>query len=168
MEDIQPKSNSLDQRDKTYMTSTYSPTPASRSRGFTLIEIMVVVVILSILAALAVPKIMSRPDEARVTKAKQDIRAIESSLKLYRLDNFRYPTTDQGLEALVTKPTTAPEAKNWKKDGYLDRLPLDPWGTPYQYLSPGEHGEFDLYTLGADEQPDGEGTNADIGNWNLN
>lgn len=139
----------------------------TRTRGFTLIEIMVVVVILSILAALAVPKIMSRPDEARITKAKQDIRAVESALKLYRLDNFRYPTTDQGLEALVNKPTTPPEPKNWKKDGYLDRLPLDPWGTPYQYLSPGEHGDFDLYTLGADGQPEGEDTNADIGNWKL-
>jgi len=147
-----------------------TPTPAysTRQKGFTLIEIMVVVVILSILAAFAVPKIMSRPDEARVTKAKQDIRAIESALKLYRLDNFRYPTTDQGLEALVNKPTTAPEPKNWKKEGYLDRLPLDPWGIPYQYLSPGEKGEFDLYTLGADGQPEGEDTNADIGNWNLN
>jgi len=147
---------------------THTPAFSSKTRGFTLIEIMVVVVILSILAAFAVPKIMSRPDEARVTKAKQDIRTIESALKLYRLDNFRYPTTDQGLEALVNKPTTAPEPKNWKKEGYLDRMPLDPWGIPYQYLSPGEKGEFDLYTLGADGQPEGEETNADIGNWNLN
>jgi len=147
---------------------TLTPAFSTRQKGFTLIEIMVVVVILSILAAFAVPKIMSRPDEARITKAKQDIRAIESALKLYRLDNFRYPTTDQGLEALVTKPTTAPEPKNWKKEGYLDRMPLDPWGTPYQYLSPGEKGEFDLYTLGADGQPEGEESNADIGNWNLN
>jgi len=147
---------------------THTPAYSRKTRGFTLIEIMVVVVILSILAAFAVPKIMSRPDEARVTKAKQDIRTIESALKLYRLDNFRYPTTDQGLEALVNKPTTAPEPKNWKKEGYLDRMPLDPWGIPYQYLSPGEKGEFDLYTLGADGQPEGEETNADIGNWNLN
>jgi general secretion pathway protein G len=147
---------------------TLIPAYSTRHKGFTLIEIMVVVVILSILAAFAVPKIMSRPDEARITKAKQDIRAIESALKLYRLDNFRYPTTDQGLEALITKPTTAPEPKNWKKEGYLDRMPLDPWGTPYQYLSPGEKGEFDLYTLGADGQPEGEESNADIGNWNLN
>ena len=104
--------------------------PSAAMRGFTLIEIMVVVVILGILAAIAVPRIMDRPDVARVTKARQDIRTIESALKLYRLDNFRYPTTEQGLEALVEKPTIPPEPKNWKPGGYLERLPTDPWGEP--------------------------------------
>lgn len=139
-----------------------------RNRGFTLIEIMVVVVILGILAAVAVPRIMSRPDTARITKAKQDIRVIENSLKLYRLDNFVYPSTEQGLEALVAPPAGEPAAKNWKAGGYLDRLPLDPWGNPYQFLNPGVKGDIDLYTLGADNRPGGEGPNGDIGNWNLN
>lgn len=140
-----------------------------KQHGFTLIEIMVVVVILGILAAIAVPRIMSRPDTARITKAKQDIRVMENALKLYRLDNFTYPSTDQGLEALVSKPSGDPQAKNWNPDGYLDRLPKDPWGNPYQYLSPGVKNEtgVDLYTLGADARPGGEGPNADIGNWNL-
>ncbi len=135
--------------------------------GFTLIEVMVVVVILSILAAIVVPRIMDRPDQARIVKAKQDIRSLEAALNLYRLDNFNYPTTEQGLEALVSPPTAPPEAPNWKEGGYLDRLPKDPWGNDYQYLSPGEHGAFDVYSLGADGQPGGEGTAADIGNWNL-
>ncbi len=136
-------------------------------QGFTLIEIMVVVVILGILAAIAVPRIMNRPDTARITKAKQDIRVMEGSLKLYRLDNFSYPSTDQGLRALVEKPAGEPEAKNWKSGGYLDRLPKDPWGNQYQYLSPGVKGEVDIFTLGADNRPGGEEANADIGNWNL-
>jgi general secretion pathway protein G len=136
--------------------------------GFTLIEIMVVVVILGILAAIAVPRIMSRPDAARITKAKQDIRVVENALKLYRLDNFSYPSTEQGLEALVEQPAGDPPAKNWKDGGYLDRLPNDPWGNTYQFLNPGVKGEIDLYTLGADNRPGGEGPNADIGNWNLN
>ena len=135
--------------------------------GFTLIEVMVVVIILGILAALVVPKIMDRPDAARVTRAKHDLRAIQSALDLYRLDNYVYPSTDQGLEALVTKPTGAPEARNWKSGGYLDRAPVDPWGKPYQYLSPGTHGALDIYSLGADSQAGGEGVDADIGNWNL-
>lgn len=138
-----------------------------KQQGFTLIEVMVVVVILGILAALVVPKIMSRPDEARITKAKQDLRALEAALKLYKLDNFVYPSTDQGLEALVSKPNGQPEAPNWKAGGYLDRLPKDPWGRPYLYLSPGTHGDIDLYSLGADGQPDGTDANADIGNWSL-
>jgi len=138
------------------------------ARGFTLIEVMVVVVILSILAAVVVPKIMDRPDEARVVKAKQDIRAIEAALNLYKLDNFNYPTTEQGLESLVEQPTSPPEPKNWKQGGYVDRLPKDPWGNGYQYLSPGQNGTFDLYSLGADGQPGGEGTAADIANWSLN
>ena len=122
------------------------------SRGFTLIEVMVVVVILSILAAIIVPKVMDRPDTARLVKAQADIRAIESALKLYRLDNFNYPSTDEGLEALVPK--------------YIDRLSNDPWGNPYLYLSPGLHGDMDVYTLGADGLQGGSGINADIGNWN--
>ncbi|MGV6858516.1 MAG: type II secretion system major pseudopilin GspG [bacterium] len=136
-------------------------------QGFTLIEVMVVVVILSILAAVVVPKIMDNPDKARITKAKQDVRALESGLNLYKLDNFQYPSTDQGLEALVEKPSGTPEPRNWKAGGYIDRLPQDPWGNDYQYLSPGEHGEVDIYSLGADSVPGGEGTAADIGNWNL-
>jgi general secretion pathway protein G len=136
-------------------------------RGFTLIEIMVVVVILGILAAIVVPRIMDRPDVARVTKARQDIRTIEGALKLYRLDNFRYPTTEQGIEALVEKPTTQPEPPNWKPGGYLDRVPKDPWGEPYRYRNPGDHGEIDIYSYGRDSRPGGEDVDADIGNWNL-
>jgi len=135
--------------------------------GFTLIEVMVVVVILSILAAIVVPNVMSSPDEARIVKAKQDIRALESALNLYRLDNYVYPSTEQGIQALVTRPTTPPEPQNWKAEGYIDRLRADPWGHPYQYLSPGQNGEFDLYSMGADGQLDGQGVNADVSNWNL-
>jgi general secretion pathway protein G len=137
------------------------------NKGFTLIEVMVVVVILGVLAALVVPKIMANPDIARLTKAKNDIRAIETALKLYKLDNYVYPSTDQGLEALVTKTTVPPEPRQWKEGGYLDSVPQDPWGFTYNYLSPGLHGEFDLYSLGADGQPDGIGVQADIGNWQL-
>ena len=135
--------------------------------GFTLIEVMVVVIILGILAAIVVPKIMDRPDAARVTKARQDIRAIESALNLYRLDNYTYPTTDQGLEALVERPAGSGAPKNWKSGGYLDRLPRDPWENDYQYLSPGTRGELDIYSLGADGSPGGDGVSADIGNWDL-
>ena len=138
-----------------------------RHAGFTLIEVMVVVVILSILAALVVPQIMGRPDEARVVKAQNDLRAIEAALKLYKLDNYAYPSTDQGLEALVNKPSLPPEPRNWKSGGYLERLPQDPWGKPYFYLNPGTHGEIDLWCQGADGLPDGNGVNADLGNWNL-
>lgn len=134
-------------------------------RGFTLIEIMVVMVILGILASLIVPKMMGRPDEARIIAAKQDMTSIMQALKLYRLDNQRYPTTEQGLQALVSKPTTSPQPKNWKAGGYLERLPVDPWGNPYQYITPGEHGEFDLISLGADGSVGGEGNDADLGNW---
>lgn len=133
------------------------------ARGFTLIEILVVVVILGILAAIVVPKVMERPGEARVVRAQQDIRGIASALGLYKLDNFVYPTTAQGLEALVSQPTGQPEAPNWK--GYLDNLPKDPWGRPYQYQSPGQHGPFDVFTWGADGKPGGEGEAADVGNW---
>ena len=138
-----------------------------RQSGFTLIEIMIVVVILGILAALIVPKVMGRPDEARIIAAKQDIAALGQALKLYRLDNIRYPATDQGLQALVAKPSSAPIPPNWKSGGYLDRLPKDPWGHDYQYLNPGTHGEIDVFSLGADGAPGGEGNDADIGSWNL-
>ncbi len=141
--------------------------PGGRHRGFTLLEVMVVVVILGILAALVVPNIIGRPDEARVVAAKQDIASIMQALKLYRLDNHRYPTTEQGLQALVAKPTTAPVPENWKTGGYLERLPKDPWGRPYQYLNPGVHGEIDLFSHGADGAPGGEDRDADIGSWNL-
>ena len=139
----------------------------ARNRGFTLIEIMVVVVILGILAAIVVPRIMSRPDEARMVKAQQDIRAISAALDLYRLDNFKYPTTDQGLEALVERPIDLAQGAKWRQGGYLAKLPVDPWGNPYQYLIPGQNAEFDLYSLGADSVLGGDGVNADIGNWSI-
>ncbi|MEZ3185067.1 type II secretion system major pseudopilin GspG [Pseudomonas sp. LM13] len=135
--------------------------------GFTLIEIMVVVVILGILAALVVPQVMSRPDQAKVTVAKGDIKAIAAALDMYKLDNFAYPSTQQGLDALVKKPSGNPQPKNWNRDGYLKRLPKDPWGNDYQYLSPGTQGQFDLYSFGADGKPGGSELNADIGNWDL-
>ncbi|MBI4696008.1 MAG: type II secretion system major pseudopilin GspG [Gammaproteobacteria bacterium] len=135
--------------------------------GFTLIEVMVVVVILGILAAIVVPRIMSRPDEARVVKAQQDMRAVGAALDLYKLDNFAYPTTDQGLDALVKRPVQLPNGAKWRDGGYLAKLPVDPWGNPYQYLRPGQHGEYDLWTLGADGTPGGEDVNQDLGNWNI-
>jgi general secretion pathway protein G len=135
--------------------------------GFTLIEVMVVVAILAILAALIVPKVMSRPDEARVVAARQDIAALAQALKLYRLDTKRYPTTEQGLQALVARPSQAPVPDNWKAGGYVEKLPLDPWGRPYQYLNPGLHGEIDVFSYGADGAPGGEGFDVDVGNWSL-
>jgi general secretion pathway protein G len=137
------------------------------SAGFTLLEVMVVVVILGILAALVVPRVISRPDEARVVAARQDIATLLQSLKLYRLDNRRYPSTEQGLEALVRRPAGEPVPANWKAGGYLDRLPRDPWGNPYQYLNPGLHGEIDVFSFGADGAPGGEGNDADVGSWQL-
>lgn len=128
---------------------------------------MVVVVIIGILGALVVPKLMGRADDARVTAARQDIGTLMQALKLYRLDNQRYPTTEQGLQALVSKPTSGPAANGWKSGGYVDKLPNDPWGAPYQYLSPGIRGEVDVFSYGADGQPGGEGNNADIGSWEL-
>ncbi|MBA1274807.1 type II secretion system major pseudopilin GspG [Stutzerimonas azotifigens] len=138
-----------------------------RQGGFTLIEIMVVVVILGILAALVVPQVMSRPDQAKVTVAKGDIKAVAAALDMYKLDNFAYPSTQQGLDALVKRPTGNPQPKNWNRDGYLKRLPQDPWGNDYQYLSPGTRGQFDLYSFGADGKEGGSDLNADIGNWDL-
>lgn len=126
---------------------------------------MIVIVILGVLAALIVPKVMGRPDEARVAAAKQDIFTIMQSLKLYKLDNRRYPTTEQGLAALVQKPSQAPVPQSWSAGGYLEKLPNDPWGQPYQYLNPGLHGEIDVMSFGADGQPGGQGADADIGNW---
>lgn len=134
-------------------------------QGFTLIEIMVVVVIIGVLAALIVPSVLGRADEARVTAAKTDLRAIANALDLYKLDNYDYPSTDQGLEALVSKPTGQPEPLNWNPDGYLKKLPKDPWKRDYIYISPGTHGAFDLYSLGADGREGGEGYAADILSW---
>lgn len=147
--------------------STHTLRGATRQRGFTLIEIMVVVVILGILAAIVVPNIIDRPDAAREAKARQDIQAVDSALKLYRLDNYQYPTTEQGLAALVNKPSSQPEPRNWKSGGYLDHLPTDPWGNVYHYRNPGQHGPIDIYTLGRDNQPGGDGPDADIGNWTV-
>jgi len=138
-----------------------------KRNGFTLIEVMIVVVILGILAAVVVPKILDRPDQAKIAAAKSDIAVLMQQLKLYRLDNAAYPSTDQGLTALTVKPTTNPLPTNWKTGGYLERLPNDPWGRPYLYLNPGVKGEIDVYSQGADGQPGGEGSNADIGSWNL-
>ncbi|MES9938240.1 MAG: type II secretion system major pseudopilin GspG [Sedimenticola sp.] len=137
------------------------------SEGFTLIEIMVVVVILSILAAIVVPNIMSRPDEARVSRVQQDIRALEAALNLFRLDNFNYPSTEQGLESLVERPADLASGARWKEGGYIERVPKDPWGNTYLYLQPGSHGDYDLYSLGADGVGGGTGVNADIGSWNI-
>jgi len=138
--------------------------PRRLQSGFTLIEIMVVVVILGILAAVVAPRIFDRPDEARIVKAKQDIRVLENAMNLYRLDNFNYPQSDAGLRALVEKPADAP---NWKEGGYMDRLPKDPWQNDYQYLNPGVHGTIDIFTYGRDGSSGGEGADADIGNWSL-
>ena len=134
-----------------------------RPRGFTLIELMVVLVIMGVLAALIVPNIIGRTDEARVTAAKTDIGTIMQALKLYKLDNGIYPSQEQGLQALVVKPSTPPVPGNWKP--YLEKLPTDPWGRPYQYLNPGVKGPVDVFSYGADGKPGGDGSNADIGSW---
>ena len=136
-----------------------------KSAGFTLVEVMVVLVILGLLAGIVVPNILDNVDKAQVQKVKADFAGIKTALNSYRLDNYTYPTTEQGLEALVEKPSLPPEARHWKEEGYLDELPLDPWERPYYYQSPGENGKYDLYTLGRDGVPGGEGVDADIGNW---
>jgi general secretion pathway protein G len=141
--------------------------PPFSERGFTFIEIMVVVAILAILAALIVPKIAGRSDEARRTAAKVQIRNIEGALQLYKLDNSVYPATEQGLKALVEKPSVGTVPKNWKPGGYLSKVPNDPWGTPYKYLSPSQRGDFEIVSFGGDSEPGGEGKNADITNWDL-
>ena len=133
------------------------------SAGFTLIELMVVLVIIGVLAALIVPNVLDRADDARATAAKTDVNNLMQALKLYRLDNQRYPTAEQGLQALLAKPATGPIPSNWKS--YLDKLPNDPWGRPYQYLNPGVKGEIDVMSFGADGQPGGEGKNAVVGSW---
>lgn len=145
----------------------HPPRPARprSAAGFTLIEVMIVVVILGVLAALIVPRVMSRPDEARAVAARQDIATMMQALKLYRLDNRHYPSTQQGLAALVQRPAGDPQPGNWKP--YLERLPNDPWGAPYQYLNPGLQGEVDVMSFGADGRPGGEGSDADIGSWQL-
>lgn len=135
------------------------------SAGFTLVEIMVVVVIIGVLAVLIVPRVVGRSDDARVAAAKHDVTTLMQSLKLYRLDNGRFPSTEQGLQALVAKPQSAPVPPNWR--AYLDRLPKDPWGNTYQYLNPGVNGEIDVFSLGADGQPGGSGADQDIGSWQL-
>ncbi|NBQ91034.1 MAG: type II secretion system protein GspG [Betaproteobacteria bacterium] len=134
-----------------------------RQAGFTLIELMVVLVIIGVLAALVVPNVLDRADDARVTAARTDVANLNQALKLYKLDNLRYPTNEQGLQALVAKPTAGPQPLNWKP--YLDRLPQDPWGQPYQYLSPGLKGEVDVFSWGADGKAGGSGRDADIGSW---
>jgi general secretion pathway protein G len=138
---------------------------AYRNGGFSLVEILVVLVIMGLLISVVAPTVLNRADEARVQKVQADFKSIETALKIYRLDNYVYPTTEQGLEALVEASSLDPVPRNFKKGGYLPELPIDPWGRPYLYLSPGENGEVDIYSLGADGLSGGEDQNADIGNW---
>ncbi len=150
------------------MRYQFDSTPASpRARGFTLIEIIVVITIMAIMAALIVPRVVGRTDDARIAAARQDIATLMNALKLYRLDNGRYPTSEQGLRALVERPTVDPTPPNWKAGGYLDSptVPKDPWRNDYAYLNPGLHGEIDVMSFGRDGQPGGEGPDADIGSW---
>ena len=138
-----------------------------RASGFTLIEIMVVVIIIGLLAAVIIPEVIGKVDEARVAKTKQDIQSLETALTMFRLDNSKYPTTEQGVKALVVQPTD-PSIRHWRPGGYIQRVSKDPWGNDYQYVYPGTHGkEYDLFSLGADGQPGGDGIDADIGNWNI-
>ncbi|MFK7161247.1 type II secretion system major pseudopilin GspG [Marinospirillum sp. MEB164] len=149
--------------------SSAAPAHRLRQTGFTLLEVMVVLVIIGLLIAIVAPNVLDNQDRAMVQKARADIASLEQAVTLYRLDNFNPPTTEQGLEALVRRPTVAPLPQNYRADGYLGRgrVPLDPWGNPYQYRSPGEHGRFDIFSFGADGRPGGEGINAEIGNWQL-
>jgi general secretion pathway protein G len=139
----------------------------TRQRGFTLIEIMVVVVIIGLMTAVVTTQVWRRVDDARISKVKQDIKALELALQMYRLDNSRFPTTEQGLAALSARPTIEPIPNGWKPGGYVERLSKDPWKAEYLYVSPGQNGEYDLYSLGADQKEGGEGPDADISNWNL-
>lgn len=147
--------------------ATSVQTSGNFQSGFTLIEIMVVMVILGMLVAIVAPNIMGRSDQAKVTIAETQLRNIQNALDLYRLDNSHYPSTQQGLEALVSKPSGTPEPKNWNPEGYLKSVPVDPWGTPYQYVSPGTEGPYDLYSLGSDGQEGGDGDAADISVWDI-
>jgi len=149
--------------------NTSKPEKIKKQQGFTLIELMVVIVILGILAGLIVPRIMGRPEEAKQLKAKLQIESLETSLKLYKLDNGTYPTTDQGLQALVEAPSSGALPQKWREGGYLEkgRLPKDPWGGEFVYLSPGVHGDYDLISYGADGVPGGEGRDQDINNWDI-
>ena len=144
--------------------STRKQSRYKAQKGFTLIEIMVVVVILAVLGAIVVPRVLDNVGQARTNAAKADIKNIQTALNLYKLDNFSYPTTEQGIEALVSKPSGDPEPRNWKQ--YLDSVPEDPWGEAYIYISPGENGDYDLYSLGADYQEGGEGEASDVTSWN--
>ena len=157
--------SSLDKRtfEKSAMHIPQTTPKTKPQRGFTLIELMVVLAIIGVLAALVIPNVLNRADDARVTAAKTDVGNLMQALKLYRLDNQNYPTAEQGLNALVAKPTVGPTPMNWKS--YIDKLPNDPWGRPYQYMNPGVKGEVDVLSLGADGQPGGEGKNADLGSW---
>lgn len=146
-----------------YKATTRQAPP--RQSGFSLVEILVVLVIMGLLISIVAPTVLNRADDARIQKAQADFKAIETALKIYRLDNFVYPTTEQGLEALVTASPLDPQPRNFKRGGYLAEIPVDPWGRPYLYLSPGENGEIDIYTLGADGLSGGEDQNGDIGNW---
>ncbi|MCW8331063.1 type II secretion system major pseudopilin GspG [Photobacterium sp. SDRW27] len=138
-----------------------------KQRGFTLLEVMVVIVILGVLASLVVPNLLGNKEKADQQKVVTDISALEQALDMYKLDNSVYPNTDQGLDALVTKPSSSPEPRNYRDGGYIKRLPKDPWGNEYNYVMPGEHGAVDIFSLGADGQEGGEGVNTDIGNWNM-
>jgi len=146
-----------------HMNEPATPSKPRRARGFTLIEIMVVLVIIGVLAALIAPNMIDRAEDARVTAARTDVNNLMQALKLYKLDNLRYPTSEQGLQALVVKPTVGPIPQNWRP--YLDKLPSDPWGHPYQFANPGLKGEIDVYSFGADGVVGGEAKNADIGSW---
>lgn len=146
-------------------TKLMSSLPARLSHGFTLMEMMVVIMIMGIMAGMVVPKLMKNADDARETAARTNIASLVQALKMYKLENGRYPTTEQGLKSLVQKPTSGPIPSNWKEGGYVEKLPKDPWKRDYLYMAPGRNGEVDVFSLGADGEPEGEGINADIGSW---